>query len=149
MKIGKGRLADAIAEALSGVVLPPGASVTLGIEMSEDGQRARVVREHGGLDPRSGFVPDPIGGPPLYVSNRVLPDAMALYMLSTAISDCTRALESHEAEIQKARETHLGFEAAYKRAAFWSRAVFISCTCLAVVGAVNFAIAIWGALHGH
>jgi len=149
MKIGKGRLADAIAEALSGVVLPPGASVTLGIEMSEDGQRARVVREHGGLDPRSGFVPDPIGGPPLYVSNRVLPDAMALYMLSTAISDCTRALESHEAEIQKARETHLEVEAAYKRAAFWSREVVIACAVLAAVSFGNFVTYMWGLLHGH
>ena len=142
MKIGKGRLADAIAEALSGVVLPPGASVTLGIEMSEDGQHARVVREHGGLDPRSGFVQDSIGGPPLYVSNRVLPDAMALYMLSTAISDCTRALESHEAVV-KAHET------ATNRAARWSRAVVIACAVLGAASFGNLGFYLWGALHGH
>ena len=126
-----------------GIRVPPGGHVTL--EISQDGKMRAVVQEQ---VERAGLQ-DPIGGPPIEVSSHLMPDAMALYLLSTSIIDCTRQLASHEAEIQKARETHLEVEAAYKRAAFWSRAVFISCTCLAVVGAVNFAIAIWGALHGH
>ena len=142
MKIGKGRLADAIAEALRGVVLPPGASVTLAIEMSEDGQHARVVREPGGLDPRSGFIHDPTGGPPLSVSNRVVPDAMALYLLSTCIIEATRALESHEAVV-KAHET------ATNRAARWSRAVVIACAVLGAASFGNLGFYMWGLLHGH
>jgi hypothetical protein len=148
MKIGKGSLADAIAEALSGVVLPPGASVTLGLEISENGD-ARVVREPGGVEyPRSAGFQDPLGGPPFYVSNRVVPDALALYMLSTAIIDCSRALESHEAEIKAAHETQAKLEAAYRRQSRASIGVMIVCGLLFLASTASLTMSMWGHFHG-
>jgi hypothetical protein len=41
-----------------------------------------------------GTYQDPQGGPPIEVSNEVLPDAMAVYFLGTAIVECTRTRSS-------------------------------------------------------
>ena len=89
------------------------------------------------------------GGPPIEVSSQVIPDAMALYMLSTCIIDCTRALESHEAAT-RSHEAHLEqVRDANERAAWWSRAVVVACVFLAVVSLGNFGVYVWGWLHGH
>lgn len=141
-------LAEALAQALEGVMLPPGASVTLGIERSEDGKHARIVREPGGVDPRSGFIQDSIGGPQLYVSSRVVPDAMALYMLSTALIECSRALESHEAELKAGHETQAKLEASYRRQARISIVLLIVCGLLFLVSMGSFATYLWGHFHG-
>lgn len=130
---------------MSRIRIPPGGTVTL--EISEEG--ARIVPETGGVDVhRGGFIQDPIGGPPLYVSSHLRPDAMALYMLSTAIIDCTRALASHEAVVEKAQETQLRVEAAYKRAALWSKAVVAICGFLTLAGGGNVVLAMWARWHG-
>ena len=70
-------------------------------------------------------------------------------MAGIRIIECTRALESHEAEIQKTRETHLRVEAAYTRTAWWSKAVVIGCGVLVAVSLGNFVTYMWGLLHGH
>ena len=113
---------------MAGIRIPPGGHVTLEITP----ETMQVIQ-------------DPIGGPPIEVSHHVMPDAM----LSISIIECTRALESHEAEIQKTRETHLRVEAAYNRTAWWSKAVVIGCGVLVAVSLGNFVTYMWGLLHGH
>ena len=123
--------------------VPPGGHVRL--EISQDGKMRVVGQEQ----VERAVLQDPIGGPPLEVSSEVVPDAKALYLLSTCIIECTRQLASHEAATRSHDAVVEQACKAQERATFWSRSVFITCTCLAVVGAVNFAIAMWGALHGH
>jgi len=94
-------------------------------------------------------IQDPIGGPPLEVSSHLVPDAMALYMLSTCIIGATRQLESHEAATRSHEAVLEQVRKAQERAIFWSRAVVIGCAVLGVLSSVSFAFYMWGVLHGH
>src|SRR6516225_7533572 len=127
-----------------GIRLPPGGHVTL--EISQDGMR--VVQQEQ-VQTHTQTYTDPLGGPPLEVSSHLMPDAMALYLLSTSLIECARALESHEAVVQRAMDTNKQVAAASDRSAWWSKGVIIACGVLAAISFGNFGFSLWDLWRGH
>ena len=117
---------------MAGIRIPPGGHVTLEITP----ETMQVIQ-------------DPIGGPPIEVSHHVMPDAMALYLLSTSLIECARALESHEAVVQRAMDANKQLVAASDRSAWWSRGVIIACGVLAAISFGNFGFSLWDLWRGH
>jgi hypothetical protein len=83
--------------------IPPGGSVTLEITTDEQGN-VIDTRPMSASAPHTMHMQDPIGGPPLVVSNQLKPDPMAIYLLATTIVEATRALDEHTQAVNRNRE---------------------------------------------
>jgi hypothetical protein len=87
---------------MKGIRIPPGGEATLEVTIGADGRvESRVVGHEIGAH---ATMQDPVGGPPLVVSDKLKPDPMAIYLLGTAIVDATRALDEHTQAVKQHRE---------------------------------------------
>jgi hypothetical protein len=111
--------------------LPPGGGFSI-----PPGGRVMIEISQGGV------IQDRQGGPPLEVSSEVLPDAMAVYFLGTAIIDATRQMERHTQALER-------YEAVTRRATRWQKIYLVGVVALLVVSLVNLGFYLWGTLLFH